>query len=105
MRQKTSTEPTWRRVRGSGGLGAALADARKARGLTQAQVAKALGVNRMTEVRMEAGENQTLERITKAFSLLGFDLVVVPRTARVHVELAPPAADASGIDGAMAPPQ
>ncbi len=86
MPQKQSiAKPSWRRIRGTVGLGTALANMRKEKSMTQAQLARALGINRMTMARMESGENQTLQRLIKAFSLLGFDLVVVPRTAHVEV--------------------
>lgn len=72
-------------MRGSGGIGNALAAIRKAKGMTQDDLARALGVDRMTTARMEAGKNRTLDRITKAFSLLGYDLVAVPRGSRIDV--------------------
>lgn len=77
---------SWYRIRGAAGLGSALAASRKAQGLTQRQFAARLAVDRTTLVRMEQGTNPTLERLVTAFSLLGYDLIAVPRRARVVVD-------------------
>jgi hypothetical protein len=42
---------------------------------------------------MEAGRNPALGRLVRAFSLLGYDLVAVPRTAEVSVREQPVPAD------------
>lgn len=76
----------WYRVRGAAGLGEALAAARGTSGLTQEQLANRLRVDRTTVLAMEAGRNPALGRLVRAFSLLGYDLVAVPRTATVRVE-------------------
>ena len=76
----------WYRVRGAAGLGRALAAARRTAGLTQEQLANRLRVDRTTVLVMEAGRNPALGRLVRAFSLLGYDLVAVPRTATVRVE-------------------
>lgn len=81
----------WYRVRGAEGLGAALTAARRSAELTQEQLALRLRVDRTTLLTMEAGRNPALDRLVRAFSVLGYDLIAVPRTATVSVE-EPPAA-------------
>jgi DNA-binding XRE family transcriptional regulator len=76
---------TWRRVHEAKGLGAAIAQLRHTRGLTQAELSEWLGVDRSTVVRLEAGDVAQLRRLMDALSVLGADLVVVDRTANVKV--------------------
>jgi DNA-binding XRE family transcriptional regulator len=82
----------WYRVRGVEGLGAALAAVRRESGVTQVELAGRIGAERTTVIGMEAGRNPALARLVRAFSLLGYDLVAVPRTATVSVQeqAAPP---------------
>ncbi len=75
----------WLRPRGRDALAQALAASRQAAGLTQEELARRLHVNRTTVIDMEAGRNQALSRAADAFSLLGYDLIVVPRSAKVVV--------------------
>lgn len=75
----------WLRPRGRDALAQAVSTCRRAAGLTQEQLAQRLGVNRTTVIDMEAGRNQALTRAADALSLLGYDLVVVPRGAHVTV--------------------
>lgn len=75
----------WFRMRGPEGVGAALASARRGAGLTQQQLARSLGVDRTTVLAMELGRTPALARLVRAFSLLGYDLVAVPRRAAVTV--------------------
>lgn len=75
----------WLRPRGRDALAHAVSACRQAAGLTQEQLAQRLGVNRTTVIDMEAGRNQALARAADALSLLGYDLLVVPRAARVTV--------------------
>jgi HTH-type transcriptional regulator / antitoxin HipB len=75
----------WFRARGVEGLGAALAAVRRDGGVTQAQLAERIGAERTTVIGMEAGKNPALARLVRAFSVLGYDLVAVPRTAEVSV--------------------
>jgi transcriptional regulator with XRE-family HTH domain len=79
----------WYRIRGVEGLGAALSGARRVGGLTQVQLAARLGAERTTVIAMEAGRNPALARLVRAFSLLGYDLIAVPRTAEVSVREQP----------------
>jgi transcriptional regulator with XRE-family HTH domain len=75
----------WFRIRGAEGLGAALATARRQKPLTQRELAEHLGVERTTVLNMEAGRTPALARVVRAFSILGYDLIAVPRGAKVVV--------------------
>lgn len=75
----------WLRPRGHDALAQALSACRQAAGLTQAQLAHRLHVNRTTVIDMEAGRHRAVARAVEALSVLGYDLVVVPRNASVTV--------------------
>jgi len=75
----------WLRPRGRDALAQAVSACRKSAGLTQAQLAHRLHVNRTTVIDMEAGRNRAVARAVEALSVLGYDLVVVPRNASVTV--------------------
>jgi transcriptional regulator with XRE-family HTH domain len=76
----------WQLARGAEGLGRALREQRLERGWTQEQLAEWLGVDRTTIVRMEAGRHPALARLADALSLLGADLLVVPRGTRISID-------------------
>ena len=57
--------------------------------MTQGDLAAWLGVDRTTVLRMEAGRVSQIDRLFDVLGVLGLDLVVVPRTARVIVEPTP----------------
>jgi transcriptional regulator with XRE-family HTH domain len=88
MSQLPPVKP-WFWLRGDTGAGNALAGARRAAGLTQAQLASQLGVDRTTVITMESGRNAAVSRLLRAFNRMGYDLIAVPRTARVSVDLHP----------------
>ena len=75
----------WIRVKGSSNLGLALEQARRETGLTQAELAERLDVTRSTVIDMEKGRPAALRRLVDGFSILGYDIVVVPRGARIEV--------------------
>ena len=79
----------WLRLRGSDALAQAISTCRQAAGLTQEQLGRRLQVNRTTVIDMEAGRNRALTRAAEALSVLGYDLLVVPRGAKVTVTEAP----------------
>lgn len=79
----------WMRTRGATALAQALSHCRQGAGLTQEQLARRLRVNRTTLLDMEAGRNKALTRAAEALTLLGYDLVIVPRSAGVTVTEAP----------------
>lgn len=90
----------WLRLRGRDALAQAVLACRQAGGLTQEQLARRLHVNRTTVIDMEAGRNRALARTAEALSVLGYDLLVVPRGAKVTVTEAtsqehPPSTDAA----------
>jgi DNA-binding XRE family transcriptional regulator len=75
----------WLRPRGQTALAQAISACRQAAGLTQAELAHRLHVNRTTVIDMEAGRNQAVARAVDALSVLGYDVIVVPRSASVTV--------------------
>ncbi len=75
----------WLRPRGRDALAQAVSACRQAAGLTQEQLALRLHVHRTTVIDMEAGRNQAVARAVEALSVLGYDVVVVPRNASVTV--------------------
>jgi transcriptional regulator with XRE-family HTH domain len=83
----------WFWLRGEGGAGRALAGVRHAAGLTQAEIARRLGMDRTTVIDIEAGRNTAVNRFLGLFNRMGYDLIAVPRGARVTVE----AGDEDGI--------
>ncbi len=76
----------WLRVKGARGLGEALAAARKAAGYTQFELAERLKVTRTTVLDMEKARPSALQRLVDAFAVLGYDVIIVPRSARVIVD-------------------
>jgi transcriptional regulator with XRE-family HTH domain len=76
----------WFWLRGDRGAGRALAGVRRAAGLTQAEIAGRLGMDRTTVIDIEAGRNTAVERFVGLFNRMGYDLIAVPRGARVTVE-------------------
>jgi transcriptional regulator with XRE-family HTH domain len=75
----------WFWLRGEGGAGGALVGVRHAAGLTQAQIARTLGMDRTTVIDFEAGRNAAVNRFVGLFNRMGYDLIAVPRGARVVV--------------------
>lgn len=90
---KQSGEQPWFRLRGASGLAHGLTEARKYAGVSQDELAERLGVNRLTVVRLEGRPNTIVARVVRAFSVLGYDLVAVPRGATITVDAASRSAD------------
>jgi len=84
MSHKRNT-PRWFRVMPSVGLGETLARCRRESEITQAELAARLGVDRTTVVRTEASDVAALKRVVAAFSVLGYELVALPKGADVVV--------------------
>jgi transcriptional regulator with XRE-family HTH domain len=84
--QHQAAGPPWFWLRGDGGAGRALAGARHTVGLTQAEIARRLGMDRTTVIDIEAGRNTAVNRFVGLFNRMGYDLIAVPRGARVIVE-------------------
>jgi transcriptional regulator with XRE-family HTH domain len=76
----------WFWLRGGDGAARALAAVRHQAGLTQAQLARQLKMDRTTVLNMEAGRNPTVSRFIGLFNWMGYDLIAVPRGARVIVD-------------------
>jgi transcriptional regulator with XRE-family HTH domain len=76
----------WFWLRGTDGAARALAAVRHQAGLTQAQVAAQLKMDRTTVLNMEAGRNPAVSRFVSLFNWMGYDLIAVPRGARVIVD-------------------
>ena len=77
---------SWFWLRGPDGAARALATVRHQAGLTQAQLAGQLSMDRTTVLNMEAGRNPAVNRFVGLFSWMGYDLIAVPRGARVTVD-------------------
>jgi hypothetical protein len=84
--QHKSARP-WFWLRGEGGVGRALIGVRHAAGLTQAEIAGMLGMDRTTVIDIEAERNTAVNRFVGLFNRMGYDLIAVPRGARVTVEV------------------
>lgn len=76
----------WMRVKGGTSLGEALEQARGQGALTQAELAARLQVTRTTVIDMEKARPAALRRLVDAFSVLGFEIVIVPRGSHVLVD-------------------
>ena len=64
-------------VRRGSDLGASVAEARRARGLTQSELAEQLGMNRAYLAAMEGGRaNRLIEHLLRALRRLGADVTV-----------------------------
>ena len=66
-------------------LGAFLQEARKEKGLLQTEFAAKLGVSHTTLSNLEQGKNTSTETLQLALSLLGYRMVIAPKTADVRV--------------------
>lgn len=82
-------ERPWFRIRGASGLARALSEVRRNAGVSQDELAESLGVNRLTVGRLEGKPNTIVSRVVRAFSILGYDLVAVPRGATIVVDTDP----------------
>jgi transcriptional regulator with XRE-family HTH domain len=76
----------WFWLRGEAGAGQALVGVRQAAGLTQQQIADQVHMDRTTVLNMEAGRNPAVNRFVRLFGWMGYDLIAVPRGARIFVE-------------------
>jgi HTH-type transcriptional regulator / antitoxin HipB len=83
----------WLRVKGGRNLGQALEQVRRESSLTQAELARRLDVTRTTVIDMEKGGPAGVRRFVDALSMLGYDIVIVPRGATVDVRESGDAAD------------
>lgn len=66
-------------------LGEFIAEARRARGYTQAQFAQLLRVSHTTLSNLERGKSVASETLQRAIQLLDMRMVVAPKSANVQV--------------------
>ncbi len=74
------------RARTTGALGAAVQSARTASGRTQTDLAEVIGSSRPTVSRMERGQPTATDTLIAALTASGYELVVIPRGARITVK-------------------
>lgn len=68
-----------RRIRSTNQLGDAVAALRRDQGMTQADLAAWVGVDRTTIVRLEAGQLAVVDRLLEVLATLSADLLIVDR--------------------------
>jgi DNA-binding XRE family transcriptional regulator len=73
------------RARSLDGLASAIAGARGTRHLTQEDLGRAIGASRPTISRMERGIPTGVDTVLDALAACGYELVAVPRGAKVSV--------------------
>ena len=66
-------------------IGQFLREARRARGITQAQMAKKLGFSTVTLSALETGKNVSSAKVGRYLQMLGYRMVIVPKSASVEV--------------------
>lgn len=66
-------------------VGEFLREARKDRGLTQAQMAEKLGFSPVTLSALETGKNVSGRKIERYLQMLGYRAVIAPKTANIEV--------------------
>lgn len=79
------TKP-WYRARSTAALGAAVQGARQGAGFNQADLAERADTSRPTISRLERGQVVTTTTLLDTLAACGYELVVVPRGARILVE-------------------
>lgn len=68
-----------------GQMGEFIAEARKERGITQAQFAEQLGVSHTTLSNLEQGKSVSSDTLQRALQMLDMRLVIAPKSADVTV--------------------
>jgi DNA-binding XRE family transcriptional regulator len=77
----------WFWLLGNEQAGHALGEVRREAGLTQAQIAAQLDMDRTTVLNMEAGRNPAIARFIELFRSMGYDLIAVPHNSPVRVDI------------------
>lgn len=75
----------WTNAYSSGDLGEFLAAARKERGISQAEMARLLGFSAVTLSALETGKSVSTAKVEKYLQMLGFRLVIAPKSATIEV--------------------
>ncbi len=76
----------WTNAYSNEDIGQFLSEARKMRGITQAQMAEKLGFSPVTLSALETGKNVSTVKVEKYLQMLGFRVVIVPKSASVSVQ-------------------
>lgn len=66
-------------------LGEFLREARKEKGYTQAQMAERLGFSPVTLSALETGKHVSSQKIERYLQMLGYRIVVLPKSASIEV--------------------
>ena len=66
-------------------IGEFLREARRARGITQVEMARKLGFSSVTLSALETGKNVSAIKVDRYLQQLGFRMVIVPKGADVKV--------------------
>lgn len=66
-------------------VGEFLSEARKNKGITQVQMAKKLGFSPVTLSALETGKNVSGQKVERYLQMLGYRVVIVPKSADVKV--------------------
>lgn len=66
-------------------IGQFLRETRRERGITQAQMAKRLGFSTVTLSALETGKSVSSAKVERYLQMLGYRMVIVPKTANVEV--------------------
>lgn len=75
----------WRNVYSREDIGVFLQEARKERGISQVKMAEKLGFSPVTLSALETGKNVSSDKIERYLQMLGFRLVIIPKSAEVAV--------------------
>jgi transcriptional regulator with XRE-family HTH domain len=76
----------WTNAYGLDMVGEFLQEARKERGITQKQMAETLGFSSVTLSALETGKNVSAAKVERYLQMMGFRIVIVPKTADVVVK-------------------
>ena len=75
----------WTNVYSREDMGSFLRDARKKRGIDQRQMAAKLGFSPVTLSALETGKSVSSDKVERYLQMLGYRLVIVPKSAGVEV--------------------
>ena len=76
----------WYRARNTTALGAAIQTARHEAGFNQDELAERANTSRPTVSRLERGQVVTTTTLLDTAAACGYEIILVPRGARIHVE-------------------
>lgn len=66
-------------------VGEFLRDSRRERGITQREMAEQLRISPATLSALETGKNVSADKLERYLQMLGYRIVIVPKTAHVEV--------------------